>query len=139
MIIKCNSCDKRFVVEDKLIPNKGRMVQCSSCDSRWLQLPLKNIETIKTNLEINPSEIYNNKKTKKIKRRKAQEIVVKKDLGFFGYIFILLIIFAAGIGILETFKKELLNYWPNLEYHLNYIYESIKNIVTIFRDLLNQY
>ena len=39
MIIECQNCNKKFDLEDKLIPLKGRLVQCGFCHSQWQQLP----------------------------------------------------------------------------------------------------
>ena len=41
MIIRCNSCEKQFVVPDGAITSKGRLVQCSSCGNQWTQYPIK--------------------------------------------------------------------------------------------------
>ena len=35
MIIACPKCKKKFDIEDSLIPEKGRLLQCSSCDNKW--------------------------------------------------------------------------------------------------------
>ena len=35
MIISCENCNKRFEVSDNLIPEEGRLLQCSSCDHKW--------------------------------------------------------------------------------------------------------
>ena len=35
MIITCDQCDKRFEIESNLIPQKGRLLQCSSCSHKW--------------------------------------------------------------------------------------------------------
>jgi len=40
MIIRCNSCSKRFVVRDQDIPQNGRTVQCGYCSVMWFQLPV---------------------------------------------------------------------------------------------------
>ena len=42
MIIKCNSCEKEFVVPDNAITTAGRLVQCSSCGNKWTQYPIDN-------------------------------------------------------------------------------------------------
>ena len=35
MIISCNNCNKKFDIDSKLIPEKGRLLQCSSCNYKW--------------------------------------------------------------------------------------------------------
>ena len=35
MIINCNNCNKRFNIDSSLIPEKGRLLQCSSCNYKW--------------------------------------------------------------------------------------------------------
>jgi predicted Zn finger-like uncharacterized protein len=78
MILKCNSCDKKFVVPDSAITATGRMVQCGSCGNKWNQYPVK-IETSKPiiNKKINitkTSILTKNSKPKKKKAKKSREI-----------------------------------------------------------------
>ena len=35
MIISCIKCNKKFDIDDGLIPEKGRLLECSSCNHRW--------------------------------------------------------------------------------------------------------
>ena len=70
----------------------------------------------------------------------------KKGLGFFGYIFLLIIIGFSVVGILKTFEDDLLNYFPETEYifqsmngQLEYLAESVKNLIVIVNDLINSY
>ena len=35
MIITCEQCNKKFEIESILIPEKGRLLQCSSCNHQW--------------------------------------------------------------------------------------------------------
>ena len=39
MIIKCKNCSNKFVVKNKDIPPKGRIVKCSRCSASWHQTP----------------------------------------------------------------------------------------------------
>ena len=52
MIISCIKCNKKFTVEDKLIPELGRILECGSCLHQWHYIPVllinKNIDTNKT-------------------------------------------------------------------------------------------
>jgi len=70
----------------------------------------------------------------------------KQGLGFFGYIFLLIIIGFSGVGVLRTFENDLLNTFPQTEYiyelldeQLEFLAESVKNIIVITNDLINSY
>ena len=70
----------------------------------------------------------------------------KQGLGFFGYLFLLIIIGFSVVGALKTFENDLLNYFPETEYifelldeQLEFLAESVKNIIVIIDDLINYY
>ena len=70
----------------------------------------------------------------------------KQGLGFFGYIFLLIIIGFSIVGVLRTFEDDLLNSFPETQYifelldeQLNYVAETVKNIIVIINDLINSY
>tara|TARA_B100000686_G_scaffold254920_1_gene266243 strand:- start:29 stop:676 length:648 start_codon:yes stop_codon:yes gene_type:complete len=69
-----------------------------------------------------------------------------QGLGFFGYIFLLIIIGFSIVGILRTFEDDLITNFPEIEYFYNlldeqliYLAESVKNIIVIINDLINSY
>ena len=70
----------------------------------------------------------------------------KKGLGFFGYIFLLIIIGFSVVGVLRTFENDLLNTFPETEYvyelldeQLEFLAESVENIIVIINDLMGSY
>ena len=70
----------------------------------------------------------------------------KEGLGFFGYIFLLIIIGFSVVGVLRTFENDLLNTFPQTEYiyelldeQLEFLAESVKNIIVIVNDLIANY
>ena len=70
----------------------------------------------------------------------------KHGLGFLGYIFLLIIIGFSIVGILKTFENDLLSYFPETEYiyrlldqQLEFLAESVKNIIVIVNDLISSY
>ena len=70
----------------------------------------------------------------------------KQGIGFFGYIFLLIIIGFSIVGILKTFENDLLNYFPKTEYifelldaQLEFLAESVKNMIVIIKDLMDSY
>ena len=103
------------------------------------------------------------KKITKIKKKKLEEVnpssgdlidekqsieidKPKQGIGFFTYFLLLIIIGFSAIGILKTFENDLLNYFPQMEYlfelfneQLEYLAESVKNIIVILDDLINSY
>ena len=70
----------------------------------------------------------------------------KEGLGFLGYIFLLIIISFSTVGVLKTFENDLINYFPQAEYiyealdlQLEYVSETVKNIIILVKDLINSY
>ena len=70
----------------------------------------------------------------------------KHGLGFFGYVLLLIIISFSIIGVLKTFENDLLNYFPETEYvfklldeQLEYVAETVKNMIVIINDLIDLY
>ena len=223
MIIQCESCSRKFVVEDRDVPEEGRTVQCGYCSVTWHQMPVSiptesekqsninkpiaeiseglSVDKIKASdgktykflgsqwVELLPSgktglfakrkigkeldkltgrkeKGTTKKRQKKIKEveidtiekiidpsgtldseEKLQDIYKQKQgLGFFGYIFLLIIIGFSMVGILKTFENDLLNNFPETGYiyqlldeQLEYLAESVKNIIVIMNDLINSY
>ena len=90
--------------------------------------------------EVDPSEGLSNEK------RLPDIYKPKHGLGFVGYIFLIIIIGFSIVGILKTFEKDLINYFPETEYlyislneQLEFLAESVKNIIVIIKDLINSY
>ena len=70
----------------------------------------------------------------------------KQGLGFFGYTFLLIIIGFSVVGILRTFENDLLNTFPEMEYiyelldeQLEFLAETVKNMIVIVSDLISSY
>ena len=91
--------------------------------------------------EVDPSSenLDNNKKLPEIYKP-------KQGLGFFGYIFLLIIIGFSFVGLLKTFEDDLIDYYPEtelifelLDEQLVYVSESVKNMIVIINDLISSY
>ena len=70
----------------------------------------------------------------------------KQGLGFFGYLFLLIIVGFSIVGVLRTFENDLLNYFPETEYiyqlldeQLEFLAETVKNMIVIVNDLIGSY
>ncbi len=97
------------------------------------------INTIEKMIDPASGSLDSEEKTKNINES-------KQGLGFFGYIFLLIIIGFSIVGILKTFENDLLNYFPETEYiyrlldkQLEYLAETVKNMIVIVNDLMNSY
>ena len=148
MITECQNCNKKFEVEDALIPLKGRLVQCGFCNSKWHQLP-KIIKETPEKKVIDKIVIPKNKKKTKSKKNKKKfknlnktednKEIKQKKIGFFSY---LLIFFISVIGLfllVETFRYQITSFFPNLENYIVYIYETLNNILIFIKDLFKSY
>jgi len=59
MIITCNNCNKKFDVDSSVIPEAGRLLECSGCNHKWFfkkEVTHKPIETDKLNKPIEGTE-----------------------------------------------------------------------------------
>ena len=95
----------------------------------------------KSKKDLDPSSANSN-----VEKRLPDLYKPKEGLGFFGYVFLLIIIAFSLVGILKTFESDLINHFPEIEYifkildgQLIYVSETVKNIITIVGDLINSY
>ena len=83
------------------------------------------------------------KKNKTIKKsneleNQYQEIETE-GMGIFSFLVVLIIFVAAIILLLDTFKNQLIPFFPDLDNYLVYIFETLNNIYIIIKDLFNSY
>ena len=146
MIISCEKCNKKFELEDKLIPETGRLLQCGSCSYQWHYIPTNKI-TLVNEIDSTKSSINIKKSVKKIDKKKinadknileSSESILenKRGVGFFCYLLVIIISFVALLVIGDTFKPYLLTIVPNLDFYLSSLYESLIDIYLFFKDLL---
>ena len=67
------------------------------------------------------------------------ELSESKGMGIFSFLFVTILFFASILLLLDTFKNQIIPYWPDLENYLIYIFETINNIYIIIKDLINNY
>ena len=157
MIISCIKCSKKFTVNSDLIPNEGRTIQCGSCDHIWFykknnqrEVVIKekefkkdfdflindNQQTDTDDLSVNVDHPIN----KKINKKKTDFFKGTKNTNFtigrfLSYLIVLVISFIAIIIFLDTFKNPLEVIFPNLEFLLFSLFETLKDIDLFVRDL----
>tara|TARA_B100001769_G_C21658708_1_gene366256 strand:- start:42 stop:524 length:483 start_codon:yes stop_codon:yes gene_type:complete len=159
MIIECINCSKKFDVNSDLIPKNGRNIQCGSCGHVWFYKKndqnqenlievetQENINIFKPNVksDANLSEHPKIKETVLKKRgssAKSSELVKYKPKSnftfgkFLSYILVVIVSFIGFILILDTFKTPLYKFFPNLEFFLFSLYETLKDIQLFIKDI----
>ena len=145
MIIKCEQCNKKFDIESSLIPEKGRLLQCSSCNHKWfhkkdvLEKSILNLENEKIPSEIkdnNNIKVYNDfSSDKKNKRKHSYSRPKSKSLSSLNFILVFIISFIALIILLDTLKNPISLLIPNIEFILESLYETLKDVLLFIQDL----
>ena len=140
MIITCENCNKNFEVDSALIPDKGRLLQCSACDHKWFykvskfsDLELSDNQTteeIQENLQDENEEV-------EVQDKKNQKNFGGILFKIFGYFIVFIITIIAVIIILDTFKSPLSSIFPNLELFLFNLIETLKDIKFFIKDLIS--
>ena len=155
MIITCPNCKKQFRIDNSLIPNEGRDLQCGSCNHNWFyKIQQENDEILKLNNEIeNKEEIIEEKKKefekintkvdnenenilKKKKNNNLSKNSKNNGIKFFSYLIVFIISFVAIIILLDTLKTPLINVFPGLEIILFNLFETLQDIKLFIIDLI---
>ena len=147
MIIICPCGEKKFEVDENLIPDKGRLLKCGSCDQTWFFNKNANEQT--EPLIDKPAKqkkiLYKdeniNKSVSKAPIKPGSELVKYKPKynftfgKFLSYIIVSIITFVAFIVVLDTFKSPLSNIFPNLELVLYNLFETLRDLILFAKDL----
>ena len=165
MIITCPNCNKQFKIDNYLIPDEGRDLQCGSCNHIWFyNIQEKNNEILELKQEIisedietkaenkedkiekkqKPEEIIkteiNNKKKEKNSEKQKNTTTLKKTENkgskFFSYLIVFIISFVALIILLDTLKTPIINVFPGLEIILFNLFETLQDIKLFIIDLI---
>ena len=164
MIITCPNCNKKFKIDNSLIPDEGRDLKCGSCNHVWLyKIEEENIKILKLKEEIDSNdietkvdknnekivenknsltkiktEINNQKKDKNIEKQKETKVSKNTEntgMKFFSYLIVFIISFVALIILLDTLKNPLINVFPGLEIILFNLFETLQDIKLFIIDL----
>ena len=162
MIIECTNCNKKFRVDDDLIPENGREIICGSCNYSWHFKPEKTNEKSlvlgnemidlqkKTDQnDIDFHEDFSNIRSEKNPKNNQIEISKEtnvdfkinkknkysKTSNFFSYLIVVIISFSALIILVDTIKSPLINIFPGLEIVLFNLFETLKDVRLFITDL----
>ncbi len=147
MIIICPCGEKKFEVDENLIPDKGRLLKCGSCNQTWFFN--KNVSEQTEPLIDKPAKqkkiLYKDenidKSVSKAPIKPGSELVKYKPKynftfgKFLSYIIVSIITFVAIIIVLDTFKSPLSSIFPNLELVLYNLFETLRDLILFVKDL----
>ncbi len=165
MIITCPNCNKQFKIDNSLIPDEGRDLQCGSCNHIWFyNIQEKNNEVLELKQEIVSKDIETKAENKedKIEDKQQPEVIIKTEINnkkkeknseiqknttklkkkenkgskFFSYLIVFIITFVALIILLDTLKTPLINVFPGLEIILFNLFETLQDIKLFIIDLI---
>ena len=157
MIITCPNCNKQFKIDNYLIPNEGRDLQCGSCNHIWFYtIEEKNNDTLQLNEEIINKDIEIKEEReiplekinpvssikKKVKIPDKEEnpskskILEKKESKLFSYLIVFILSFVALIILIDTLKFPLISVFPGLEIILFNLFETLQDIKLFIIDLI---
>ena len=165
MIITCPNCNKQFKIDNSLIPDEGRDLQCGSCNHIWFyNIQEKNNEVLELKQEIISDDIETKAENKedKIEEKQQSEEIIKTKINnkkkeknsekqintstfkktenkgskFFSYLIVFIISFAALIILLDTLKTPIINMFPGLEIILFNLFETLQDIKLFIIDLI---
>ena len=163
MIIECPACSKKFNIDEKLIPDEGRLLKCGNCDHTWFYKKEENLkletETIKINeIEENKSEINIEpvdepiKQTKKVKKKiskksstkesTSKELVsidkssISRENNIIKKIFLIIVSIIAFILLIDTFKNQISVIFPGIIQMSDSLYLVINDLKLFIKDLV---
>ena len=161
MIIECPACSKKFNIDEKLIPDEGRLLKCGNCDHTWFYKKKENliletetlneIEENKSEINIEPVDIPT-KQTKKIRKKISKKTLTKestskelvsidkssvsRENNIIKKIFLIIISIIAFILLLDTFKNQLSVIFPGILKMSDSLYLVINDLKLFIKDLV---
>jgi predicted Zn finger-like uncharacterized protein len=161
MIIDCINCNKKFNVNDELIPQNGRQIICGSCNHSWhytLETSLNKSPVFKNENTIHSKQSKNIKPILENQAEKEDEKIIEnyetkldiralnnpdtsnksgrsKTSIFFSYLLVFIISFVALLIFVDTIKSPLINIFPGIEIILFNLFETLKDVKLFIIDL----
>ena len=142
MIVNCDKCNKKFSINEALIPEEGRLLKCGNCGNQWFYKiqndKLKEKEKVSIPSK-NPSidkKVIN--KNKKIKSTNIDNNKSKKKENYLSKLIVIIISFIALILVFDTFKNEIEKIFPNIIPLLENFYLTLNDLILFFKDLFRR-
>ncbi len=163
MIIECPVCSKKFNIDEKLIPDEGRLLKCGNCDHTWFykkeedlkleteSIKINEIDENKSEINIEPVDVPI-KETKKIRKKiskksstkesTSKELVsidkssVSRENNIIKKIFLIIISIIAFILLIDTFKNQISVIFPGIVQMSDSLFQVINDLKLFIKDLV---
>ena len=162
MIIQCENCNKKFEIQDNLIPDKGRLLECGSCAHQWHYTPITKLElTDEIPIKDEPAnedpikdeptdelivkktkkkskiikKIYENDSDNEIDQTNENIKTKEKNISFINFLLVGIISFVAIVILVDTFKNQIAYVIPNINLYINELHEILRDIFLFIADL----
>ena len=162
MIIQCENCNKKFEIQDNLIPDDGRLLECGSCDHQWHYTPITKLElTDEVPIKDEPADevpikdepaeeliikkvkkkskiikkIYENDSDNEIDQTNENIKTKEKNISFINFLLVGIISFVAIVILVDTFKNQIAYVIPNVGLYINELHEILRDIFLFIADL----
>ena len=163
MIIECPACSKKFNIDEKLIPEEGRLLKCGNCEHTWFFKKEENIKKEAKTTKISENEENKSetniepvkepiKQTKKIRKKitkksstkesTSKELVsidkssVSRENNIIKKIFLIIISSIAFILLFDTFKNQISVIFPGILKMSDNLYLVINDLKLFIKDLV---
>ena len=148
-LLQCNGCNHKWFFKKEStiktnvpvkIINPTEEQESGEIDTSLIttgSVEIENYETIELlDSEIKPdSPKYKNSTNDKIEYEKNLKNKVKKKYNILALILVFIISFIGLVIIVDTFKNPIAEIFPNTEFMLYNLYESMRDIILFFKDL----
>ena len=163
MIIQCPACSRKFNIDERYIPGKGRLLKCGNCEHTWFfkkeenkELDTQNKKT--SEIEENKTEVNIEKveepviKTKKIRKKiskksstkesTSKELVsidkssISRENNIIKKIFLIIISIIAFILLIDTFKNHISVIFPGIVQMSDSLFQVINDLKLFIKDLV---
>ena len=162
MIIQCENCNKKFEIQDNLIPDDGRLLECGSCAHQWHYTPITKLElTDEVPIKDEPADevpikdepaeeliikkvkkkskiikkIYENDSDNEIDQTNENIKTKEKNISFINFLLVGIISFVAIVILVDTFKNQIAYLIPNINLYINELHEILRDIFLFIADL----
>ena len=148
-LLECNGCNHRWFFNKEIIIEPVAPVKIKSPIEDDIEPDIIKKSAVETDKEPGSETIelldstiqsdfikFNNSTKKKIKEEKKQKKKVIKNYNILALTLVFIISFIALVVIADTFKSPIGKIFPNFEFLLYNLYESTKDFVLFFKDLI---